>query len=431
MKILFKNGRIINPAAKQDFIVDILIVDGVIEKIGSNLSVSKNDQSHNLEGKIVAPGFMDMHAHLREPGFEYKETIETGTLAAAAGGFTAVCCMPNTNPTIDDAAIVKNIKEKASCVNNGIVDVYPVAAVTKNREGKELAPMMELSDTGAVGFSDDGSPVVNAEVMRRALEYSSMIGRPIIQHPEEISLSKGGMMNEGFVSTSLGMQAIPRIAETIMISRDIQLVEYTQAQYHAAHISVKESVELIREAKKKNLPVSCEVTPHHFTLTDEEVRSFDTNMKMNPPLRTHDDIEALKEGLKDGTIDAVATDHAPHSFDEKQVEFNFAPFGIIGLETALGLAITELVERKYLSLSQLIEKFSINPRRILHLPQIKIEEGEIANLTIFDPVLDWTVDIQRFKSKSKNSPFDGKMLKGKSLGIVNNKSVYFLDSFLS
>jgi dihydroorotase len=418
--ILLKNCQVIEPNAGIDSVLDIFIVDGVIEKIGSKLSAQKDVEELELKGKIVAPGFMDMHVHLREPGFEHKETIETGTLAAAVGGFTAVCCMPNTDPAIDDASVVNSITEKSRAVNDGLVDVFCVGAVTKGREGNELAPMMELAEAGVVGFTDDGAPVMDADKMRRALEYASMLKKPILQHAEDISMTKGGVMNEGFVATSLGLPPMPSVAEEIMVARDIKLVEYVKAQYHVAHISTAGTVELIRNAKQKKLPVTCEVTPHHFSLTDDAVRSFDTNTKMNPPLRTQDDVEALKEGLKDGTIDVIATDHAPHSFDEKQVEFAYAPFGIVGLETALGLCCTELVEKKILTLVQLIEKLSVNPRKILHLPDIKIAEGEEANLTFLDPAREWTVNVNEFKSKSKNSPFDGWKLKGKAIGIINN-----------
>jgi dihydroorotase len=420
LKILLKNGRVIEPIAGIDSVLDILIVDGVIDKVGTRILPPKGVEELDLKGKIIAPGFIDMHVHLREPGFEHKETIETGTLSAAVGGFTAVCCMPNTHPAIDDASIVKSIVEKSKTVNDGIVDVYCVGAVTKAREGNELAPMMELAEAGAVGFTDDGAPVMDADIMRRALEYASMLNKPIIQHAEDISMTKGGAMNEGFVSTLLGIPPMPPVAEEIMVTRDIKLVEYLHAQYHVAHISTEGTVELVRNAKQKKLPVTCEVTPHHFSLTDDAVRSFDTNTKMNPPLRTRDDIEAMKEGLKDGTIDVIATDHAPHSLDEKQVEFAYAPFGIVGLETAVGFSFTELVEKKILTLNQLIEKFSINPRNILHLSVIKITEGEQANLTLIDPTQEWTVNIKKFKSKSKNSPFDGWNLKGKAIGIINN-----------
>jgi dihydroorotase len=365
-----------------------------------------------------------MHVHLREPGYEYKETINTGLSAAANGGFTALCCMPNTQPVIDSASTIRLIQEKAK---NKIVDVYPIGAVTKGREGNELSPMMELAETGAVAFSDDGSPVASAEVMRRALEYVSMLRKPIIQHAEELSLSQGGIMNEGYYSTKLGMPPIPSIAEEVMIARDLHLIGYTKAQYHVAHISTQSAVDLVRGAKKKNLPISCEVAPHHFVLTEEDVCSFDTNTKMNPPLRSRDDVQALKEGLRDGTIDAIATDHAPHSFDEKQVEYTYAPFGIVGLETAIGLACTELLHQNILTVQGLVEKCSVNPRNILHLPVIKFEEGQRANITIIDPSVEWIVDMHRFKSKGRNTPFHGKRLKGKPFGIFNNGTLLLTD----
>jgi dihydroorotase len=424
MKIFLKNGRVIDPTTNTDEVKNILIINGRIEKVSDKTISVADVESLDLKGKIVSPGFIDIHVHLREPGYEHKETIATGVRAAASGGFTGVCCMPNTNPPIDEASIVKDIKERANNVNGGLVDVFPVAAVTKKREGKELSPMLELAEAGAVAFSDDGAPIEQSEIMRRALEYASMLGKTIIQHAEEPSLTKGGVMNEGFVSTSLGMQPIPSVAEEIMIARDLHLVKYAKAKYHVAHISTAGSVELVRSAKKLGLPVTCEVTPHHFSLTDEAVRTFDTNLKMNPPLRTRDDVEAIKEGLRDGTIDVIATDHAPHSFDEKQVEFMYAPFGIVGLETAIGLAIKELVSTNIISFHQLVEKFSVNPRKILDLPIIKIVEGELANLTIIDPNVEWIVDIQQFRSKSKNSPFDKWRLTGKSIGIINNCTSY-------
>ncbi len=431
MKVLLRDGHIIDPGIGKDTVTNILIVDGRIERIGAVGSSSEFDRELDLKGKVVAPGFIDLHVHFREPGFEYKETIYTGCHAAAAGGFTAVCCMPNTKPTIDDESIVRYVKERGRQFHGGVVDVFPVAAITKGREGKELAPMLELSGAGAVAFTDDGAPVENAEIMRRALEYASMIKKPIIQHAEDLNLTKGGVMHEGFVSTSLGMQAMPGIAEEIMVARDICLTEYCGAQYHVAHLSTAGSVELVRTAKKKHLMVSCEVTPHHFTLTDEAVRSFDTNTKMNPPLRTGGDVEAIKEGLRDGTIDCIATDHAPHSFDEKQVEFAYAPFGIVGLETAVGLAITELVEPKIVSMADLVSKFSLNPRSILRLPGISVQEGESANLTFIDPSAEWVVDIEQFKSRSRNSPFAGKRLRGKPVGIFNNGQFYLPDGDLS
>jgi|ERR1041384_479862 dihydroorotase len=424
MRVLLKNIRLIDPLTSRDEVVDILITDGIIEKIGPRVSAGREAQEFEMRGRIAAPGFIDMHVHLREPGYEYKETIESGTLSAAAGGFTAVCCMPNTNPPIDDGSVVRMIKERAAAANNGIVDVHPVAAVTMRREGKQLAPMIELADAGAVGFSDDGDPVRDAEVMRRALEYSTMAGRPVIQHAEESALTARGVMHEGIVSTSLGLPPIPPVAEVIMVSRDIRLAAYTGGQYHVAHISTAGSVDEVRSAKKQGLAVTCEVTPHHCTLTDEAVRSFSTNTKMNPPLRSKDDTEAMKEGLRDGTIDAIASDHAPHSHDDKEVEFLRAPFGIVGLETAIGLAFTALVRPGILSVNSLVEKFSTNPRRILHLSPIRIAEGEKANLTLIDPDIEWTVKPEEFKSMSKNSPFGGWKLQGRACGILNNNTIY-------
>ena len=364
-----------------------------------------------------------MHVHLREPGFEHKETILTGCSAAAAGGFTAVCCMPNTNPPIDDESVVRFIQNKAKIALNGLVDVYPAAAVTRGRKGEHLAPIAELAEAGAVAFTDDGDPVHDAELMRRALEYAAMFKRPVIQHAQDLPLTKGGVMNEGLTSTELGLAGMPAIAEDVMVARDITLAEYAGGQYHVAHLSTAGAVALVRRAKDRGLAVTCEVTPHHFTLTDDAVRSYDTNTKMNPPLRTPGDVEAVREGLRDGTIDVIASDHAPHSYDEKEVEFQAAPFGIVGLETAVGLSITNLVRTGVLTLYQLVEKLSVNPRRILHLPEIRLAEGERANLTILDPVAEWTVDPAAFKSKSKNTPFGGVRLHGRPLGIVNNAQV--------
>jgi dihydroorotase len=426
MQILLKGGRIVDPVSKRDETADLLIADGRIERIGTGLSAS-GAQVLSLAGRIVAPGFLDMHVHLREPGFEYKETIASGCAAAAAGGFTAVCCMPNTNPAIDDESVVRFIQARAKAALGGAVDVYPVAAVTAGRKGEQLAPLAELAAAGAVGFSDDGDPVSDAEIMRRALEYAAMFDLPVIQHAQDLSLTRGGVMHEGFVATSLGLPGMPGAAEEVMIARDIHLVRFTGGRYHVAHISTAGSVELVRQAKKEGLPVTAEVTPHHFTLTDEAVRSFDSNTKMSPPLRTRADVDAVRQGLHDGTIDVIATDHAPHSFDEKEVEFQAAPFGIIGLETAIGLALTELFHTNLLSISRMVEKLSVNPRRILRLPEIRIAEGERANLTLFDPAEEWVVQPQFFRSKSRNSPFGGRSLKGRPLGIINNGQLIMRD----
>jgi len=418
-KYLLKGGRYINPSTQTDTVMDIVIVDGIIEAMKPSISPPADCEVVNLQGKITAPGFVDMHVHLREPGFEHKETIETGTLSAAHGGFTAVCCMPNTNPAIDDESIVRFVHSQGKLVNNGIVDVYPVGAVTKGRAGKELSSIAELVQAGAVGLSDDGAPVYDAEIMRRALEYAGMFDVPVIQHCEEPSLARGGVMNEGIVATELGLPGIPPVAEEIMIARDILLTEYTRSRYHVAHMSTAGSVKLVREAKLKGIAITCEVTPHHFTLTDDVVRTFDTNTKMNPPLRTKEDVAAIKQGLLEGTIDVIATDHAPHSLDEKEVDYLQAPFGIVGLETAIGLAITELVAANIITLYQLVEKFSTNPRRIIKRT-IELSEGNPANFTFIDPDIQWKADVSRFKSKSKNSPFDGKVLKGSAVGIFNH-----------
>lgn len=419
---LFKDGRLVDPATQTDARLDILISDGVIESIGPSLTTPARCEVIDLRGKVIAPGFLDMHVHLREPGYEHKETIQTGTLSAAYGGFTAVCCMPNTNPAIDDESIVRFVHSQGKNVNGGIVDVLPVGAVTKGREGKELSSIAELVQAGAVGLSDDGAPVYDAEIMRRALEYASMFNVPIIQHCEEPALVRGGVMNEGLVATQLGLPGIPSVAEEIMIARDIQLTEFTNSRYHVAHLSTGGAVDLVRTAKGKGTKITCEVTPHHFTLTDDDVRGFDTNTKMNPPLRTRDDIRALKDGLRDGTIDAIATDHAPHSLDDKEVDYLQAPFGVVGLETAVGLGITELVETKVLTLLQLIERFSTNPRKIIG-KSVDVHEGQRANLTFIDPSVDWVVHPEKFKSKSKNSPFGGRKLKGKAVGIFNNGAI--------
>jgi dihydroorotase len=425
MHLHLKNGHLLDPVSGRDEEMDIRIVDGRIEEMGPSLPDREGAETVLLKGKIVAPGFIDMHVHLREPGYEHKETILSGCTAAAAGGFTAVCCMPNTSPAIDDESVVRFIQNKARVALNGLVDVHPIAAVTQRRAGERLAPLAELSAAGAVAFTDDGDPVHDAEIMRRALEYAAMFNRPIIQHAQETSMTRGAVMNEGMTSTELGLVGMPSIAEEVMVARDINLVDYTGSQYHVAHISVAGTVDLVRASKARGLNVTCEVTPHHFTLTDDKVRSFDTNTKMNPPLRTRADVEAMKEGLRTGVIDVIATDHAPHSFDEKQVEYQAAPFGIVGLETALGLCLTELFKTGVLTLHQLVEKLSTNPRRILHLPQIVLAAGQPANITIFDPLAEWVVDHTTFRSKSKNTPFSGRRLYGRPFAVINNGQVFF------
>lgn len=428
MKIILKQIRLIDPSLKLNEVNDLLIEDGVIKKIG-NLTEEeiKSSKVFNMEGKICSPGFFDMHVHLREPGREDEETIETGSNAAAAGGFTGIACMPNTNPAIDSAEVVRFIKEKAS---NHLVDVYPIGAATLNRKGESISPILELYEAGVVGYSDDGNVIKSAGILRNVLEYSKITNAPVIEHCEDESLADGAM-NESFNSTLLGLPGIPTVAEDLIVMRDIMMAEYVDGKIHIAHISSKNSVELVRQAKKKGIKVTAEVTPHHFSLTDDNLKTFDTNFKMNPPLRTKDDVEAIIEGLKDGTIDCIASDHAPHSIEEKEMEFIYAPNGIIGLETQIGLAISELVKKKHLTLEQMIEKFAINPRKILNLEIPKIKIDETANLTILDPEQIWTVDISKFKSKSKNSPFDKRLLTGKSIATINKGKMFFEDKFFS
>ncbi len=427
MKIVLRKVRIINPDQNLDEINDILIENGKIVKIG-NLSNEDFSSSEifDFEGKICVPGLFDMHVHLREPGREDTETIQTGSNAAAVGGFTGIACMPNTKPAIDSAEVVNFIKKKSE---KHLVDVYPIGAVSKERKGEHLAPIAELVTTGAVGFSDDGVAVKTASLLRNALEYLKMYDLPIIEHCEDESMA-GGAMNEGNVSTLLGLPSIPTVAEDLTVMRDIAVAEYVGGKVHIAHISSKKAVQLVREAKEKGIKVTAEVTPHHFTLTDESLINYDSNYKMNPPLRSEEDVKAVIEGLKDGTIDCIASDHAPHSVEEKEAEFIYAPNGILGLETQLGLALSELVHKNHIAINQLIEKLSINPRKILNLPVPQIKVGEIANLTIFDPDEIWTVDIKKFKSKSKNSPFDKRLMTGKSIAVINNSKMFFNDNFM-
>jgi len=416
MKTLLKNLQIIDPAHKLDLKADILIDDGVIEKIGSGIEVNDwNVDIHDLSGCVAAPGFLDMHVHLREPGREDEETVVTGCNGAAAGGFTAVACMPNTDPAIDSSEIVESILLKSKST---VVDVYPIGAATLGRKGESLAPIGELVEAGAVGFSDDGVAIKTAKILRKVMEYSSMYDTPVIEHCEDESLA-GGAMNEGLNSTKFGLSSVPPIAEELIVARDIMMAEYTGARVHIAHISTAKAVQLVREGKAKGIKVTAEVAPHHFTLTDDSLADYDTNFKMNPPLRTKTDVEAMIEGLKDGTIDCIASDHAPHSPEEKEMEFEYAPNGILGLETTLGLTLNNLYHTGILTMEQIVEKLSINPRKILNLPLPKIAEGEKANLSIFDPNAEYTVKVSSFRSKSKNSPFDGTTLKGKPVAVFN------------
>ena len=411
MKILIKNGHIIDPANGIDEVTDLLVDNGVIAEIGKNSDLDGIEmQIIDAEGMIVAPGLVDMHVHLREPGQEYKETIETGTRAAVYGGVTSVACMPNTSPVCDNETVVRYIKEKAK--ESGYANVFPVGAVSKGLEGKYLAEIGEMAFEGAVAITDDGHPVENSALMRRAIQYSDMFDVGVISHCEDMSLGEGDM-NEGFVATEMGLRGIPAAAEEVMAARDILLAESLGGRVHIAHISSKRTVQLIREAKKRGVRVTCETCPHYFSLTDEACRGYNTNAKMNPPLREAEDVEAIKEGLKDGTIDCIVTDHAPHHPDEKNCEFGMAKNGIVGLETSLGLGIKNLVNEGVLTMSQLIEKMSLNPSRILGISKGTLSVGSGADVVIFDPKKPWKVDIDKLHSKSKNSPFDGFELYGK------------------
>lgn len=416
--LLLQNGTLLNPATGDTRTTDLFIQNGKIVQIGENLEVGDEVPVYNCTDKLISPGWMDMHVHLREPGYEHKETIATGCRAAAFGGFTAVACMPNTDPPIHTRDVVEFIIERAE---KTAVDVYPIACVSKNRAGEELTEMADLAEGGAVAFSDDGSPVQHSGLMRRALEYASMIGKPIINHMEDLTMGPKGHMNEGLVSTRLGVEPVPALSEEAMIARDLLLAEFTGGHLHVAHISTARAVDLVREAKAKGIPVTTEVCTHHFTLTDQAVEDthFSTHTKMHPPLRTADDVEAMKEGLRDGTIDVICTDHAPHASFEKEVEFIAAPFGIIGLETAWGLTGREVIAPGVLSVAEAVRKLTVEPRRILGLPQPTLSEGEPANLTIFDATTRWTFEKQHIHSKSPNTPFVGAEMVGKAWAIYN------------
>jgi dihydroorotase len=398
--------------------MDIRIRDGVIKEIKAGLKPEENEEVHDAGGDFISGGWMDMHIHLREPGYEHKETIQTGCNAAAFGGFTEVACMPNTNPPIHTRDVVEYIKKKAE---QHLVDVHPIGCVTKEREGKSIAEMSDMKAGGAVAFSDDGDPVYNSQVMRVALEYASMLGVPIINHEEDLELSRPGHMNEGVVSTRLGLDGTPGIAEETMIARDILLAEFTGGHVHVAHISTRKAVELVRRAKADGVNVTTEVCTHHFDLTDVEIdrRHFDTNVKMHPPLRTQDDVEAMIEGLADGTIDVICTDHAPHSIEEKEVEFIYAPNGIIGLETAWSITVKCLLKPGKLSLNQVLEKLVVNPRTILNLPVPELKPGKPANLTLFNTDETWTFTEKEVRSKSGNSPYIGDELTGRATAVYN------------
>jgi len=434
VRIHIQNGRIIDPSQGLNTIGDILIEDGKIKEVRETISPhppldkrgrrggdSPDTRIIDARDMIVIPGLVDMHVHLREPGFEHKETIKTGTMAAVKGGFTTVCCMPNTFPVNDNASVTEFIKRKAS--QEGYCAVLPIGAITKGQKGEELAEIGTMRKEGCVAFSDDGQPVMNSLIMRRALEYSKAFNVPVISHSEDLSLSEGGVMNEGLLSVTLGLRGSPAEAEQIMIFRDIVLAELTGGKLHIAHVSTKGSVDVIRNAKKRGVHVTAETCPHYFSITEDAVKGYDTNAKVNPPLRTAQDVEAIKDGLRDGTIDVIATDHAPHHRDEKLREFDMAPSGISGLETAFSLSM-RLVGSHILTFSQLIEKMALNPARILQIDKGTLGVGSDADVVIIDEKKEYTVESQKFISKGKNTPFNGWGLRGMPVITIYKGKVY-------
>jgi len=425
MRLLIKNGHLIDPGAPENTGMSVLIENGEVTAwLRHGEPQPENCEVFDASGLLVAPGFIDLHVHLREPGQEHKETIATGCAAAVAGGWTSVCPMPNTNPVNDNAAITRYMIEQAE--RAGLANVFPIGAITKSSDGSELAEMGEMKAAGAVAVSDDGRPVPNAGIMRRAMQYARDFDLPVIDHCEDKSLSSGGVMHEGKMSLLLGLKGMPALAEDLDAVRDIILAKETGAHIHIAHVSTKGAIEAVRRAKNEGIKVTCEVTPHHFTLTDKAVEGYDTNTKMAPPLRSEEHLEAILEGIKDGTIDAIATDHAPHHADEKALEYDRAPFGITGLETGVGLALTELVHKGIISLERLVEMCSANPARIFLLEKRgSLKPGSIADVTIIDPEMNWTYSNADSRSKSRNSPFDGWNFNGRVVAtMVCGRVVY-------
>ncbi len=421
--MLLKNVHTLSPLDGIDEVLDILIVDGIIKDIGKAVKIKSEVDVLDLSGKTAVPGLFDMHVHFREPGQTHKEDNTSGAMAAANGGFTGVLCMPNTSPPIDNAVLLSELKRRCE---GSVVDIEFAACATKNRQGEEIAPLLSLSKAGAAAVTDDGSPIHNPEILRRVMEYGAQTGLPVIQHCEDMSLSSGGVVNEGLISTVTGLRGIPSVSETSVVARDIQICSYIPgARYHVQHISCAGSVKLIREAKVNAIAVTGEVCPHHFLLTDESCLDYDTNFKMNPPLRTPDDIQEIVNGLADGTIDVICTDHAPHTDYEKSQGFDNSPFGITGLETSFGLSYTFLVKTGILTFEELVRKMSVNPRRILGLEDIHIAKGHPANLSILCLKSQWTVRKSKFLSRSSNTPFDGYRLTGKPFMVINNGKLHY------
>jgi dihydroorotase len=420
-RILIQNGRVIDPSQKLDQVTSLLIDDGRIAAYG--VEPTGQETIFDASGKIVAPGLIDMHVHLREPGREEDETIASGTAAALAGGFTSIACIPNTDPPIDSQGTVEFVLHQAERAGNA--NVFVIGCISKNREGKELAEIGQLSAAGAVAFSDDGAPVSDAELMRRAFEYCRMFDKPVLNHAEVRELTQNGVMHEGLVSLILGLPGIPAAAEDVMTTRDIALAEATGGRLHVMHVSTSGSIDAVRRAKRRNVHVTAEVTPHHFTLTDECLRSFDSNFKMSPPLRSRDHVDACIAGLADGTVDVIASDHAPHAKEKKMQELDRAPFGIVGLETTLGLVITRLIEPGHLDWSTALAKMTINPARILGIPKGTLAIGADADVTIIDPEVRWKVDPAEFRSKSSNTPFAGWELKGRAVAVLVGGQIRF------
>ena len=417
MAILIKNGRVIDPASGMDRVADVLIDEGKIAGVGPDLAFS-GAELFDASELIVAPGFIDMHVHLREPGFEHAETIESGSRAAAAGGFTSICAMPNTKPVNDSATVTSYIVERAR--RFAAVNVFPIGAITKGSAGEELAAIGAMHSAGAVAVSDDGRPVMNSRVMRRAMEFARSYDLPVIDHCEDLNLSAGGDMHEGLLSVRWGLRGIPAASEDVIVARDLVLAELTGARFHVAHISTRNSVAMVEFARRQRLAVTCEATPHHFSLADEEMRPYDGNYKMKPPLRANCDRSAVVDGIVAGTVSAIATDHAPHPGDEKMQEFERCPFGIIGLETALGLALEELVHPGRITLARMIELFTTGPESVMRLGRGTLKVGVPGDVTIFSTGLEWTYDVNQSSSRSRNSPFHGRTFRGGPMATVVN-----------